>query len=264
MAHHLISEVEANHIINPAVCLADPNCAGDPEDAVILPTQNGFDNNLNPTGQPSNFPYGAFNANIGVPLVASYGQQSSFGNSNYNAFQATINKSLSHGLTFLLAYTYSHSLDNGSSFENSGFGGVAGPGLNPFNFHDNYGDSAFDARHRMVLSYTYNIPSLQHIAHWIPSRVADGWRFGGITTFQGGFPIYAVEGDGQVGDLQRATGSSISARIDRTKLHRSSWSILVRTLLRQVSTRFGTQARSPLKRSDSSAMCTAERSMRSA
>ena len=197
VAHHLISEVESNHIINPAVCLADPNCAGDPEDAVILPTQNGFDNNLNPTGQPSNFPYGAFNANIGVPLVASYGTQSSFGNSNYNAFQASINKSLSHGLTFLLAYTYSHSLDNGSSFENSGFGGVAGPGLNPFNFHDNYGDSAFDARHRMVLSYTYNIPSLQHIAHWIPSRIADGWRFGGITTFQGGFPIYPVEGDGQ-------------------------------------------------------------------
>ena len=67
-----------------------------------------------------------------VPLVAS-AEQSSFGNSNYNSLQVTANKQMSHGLTFLAAYTYSHSLDIGSSFEGSGFGGLSGPGLSPFN-----------------------------------------------------------------------------------------------------------------------------------
>jgi hypothetical protein len=176
VAHHLIAETEVNHVINPANCLADPACAADSNNAVTLASQQ------------SNFPYPG-------TTFASVGQQSSFGNSNYNSLQVTANKQMSHGLTFLAAYTYSHSLDIGSSFEGSGFGGLSGPGLSPFNTHLNYGDSAFDARHRLVASYTYDIPSLQRIAPWLPSRVASGWRFGGITTFQGGFPIYPVEGD---------------------------------------------------------------------
>ena len=43
-------------------------------------------------------------------------------------------------------------------FENSGFGGQA-RGYNQYDPALNYGDSAFDARHRFVFSPIYNIPN---------------------------------------------------------------------------------------------------------
>jgi hypothetical protein len=109
-------------------------------------------------------------------------------NSNYNALQVSAEKHLSHGLQFRAAYTWSHSLDDGSSFEDLGSGFRAS---DPFNRHNDYGDSIYDARQRFVLSYTYNIPSVRHFSAFqrIPSRLTDGWRMTGITTFQSGFPI---------------------------------------------------------------------------
>jgi len=50
-------------------------------------------------------------------VFASVGEQSTFLHSKYNSFQATVEKSLSHGLSLRSAYTYAHALDNGSSFE---------------------------------------------------------------------------------------------------------------------------------------------------
>jgi len=100
--------------------------------------------------------------------------------------QVSANKSLSHGLTFLAAYTYSHSIDNGSSFENSTGGGSI-PGINPFIPGLDYADSEFDARHRFVVSYTYAIPG-PHSG--LLNRVLGGWSLNGITTLQGGFPIF--------------------------------------------------------------------------
>jgi hypothetical protein len=46
----------------------------------------------------------------------------SLGNSHYHSLQASVNKRLSHGLQFLASYTYSHSIDDASGFENSSFG----------------------------------------------------------------------------------------------------------------------------------------------
>ncbi|HXH49772.1 MAG TPA: carboxypeptidase-like regulatory domain-containing protein [Terriglobia bacterium] len=122
------------------------------------------------------------------PLVfGSVGQQSTDANSNYNALQVTLNKHTTHGLTFLATYTWSHSLDIGSSFENVGSFGE----LNPFDRQSNYGDSTYDARNVFVASYTYEIPSVRHFNAFskFPGRLTDGWRVSGFTIFQGGFPI---------------------------------------------------------------------------
>jgi len=98
-----------------------------------------------------------------------------------------LNKHTSHGLTFLATYTWSHSLDTISSFEN--VGGFSEP--NPFNRSTNYGDSSYDARQRFVISYDYQVPSIRRFSGFsvLPSRLTDGWRLAGYTTFQGGFPI---------------------------------------------------------------------------
>ncbi len=110
------------------------------------------------------------------------------GNSNYNSLQASLTKRLSHGLLFQLSYTYSHSIDNSSGFEDSfgqGFRAVS-----PYNFAAYRGDSAFDARHRLVFSYDYELPHLtKNWNNTFSKYVLNGWRFAGVTTFQAGFPF---------------------------------------------------------------------------
>ena len=61
-------------------------------------------------------------------------------------------KANTHGFVFQLSYTYAHALDDGSSFENSGFGSNGVRGYNQFNKALNYGDSQYDVRHRLVFA----------------------------------------------------------------------------------------------------------------
>jgi hypothetical protein len=149
--------------VNPT-CAADPNCGY---------FSLGFT-------EPGTFPNN--------PLVfASVGQQATDGNSNYNALQIAVTKKTTHGLDFQSSYTWSHSLDNGSSLENVGRG--AAP--NPWNYASNYGDSGYDARQRFVIGYSYALPSIRSYQAFsgVPSRLVEGWRIAGDTTLQTGFPI---------------------------------------------------------------------------
>ncbi|MGA8619282.1 MAG: carboxypeptidase-like regulatory domain-containing protein [Candidatus Sulfotelmatobacter sp.] len=120
------------------------------------------------------------------PVV--YGQfgvfASSF-NSNYNSLQAQINRHMSTGLQFQVAYTWSRSFDYTSNFENSGFNG---PGFNPWNFAQNYGPSANDAPQRLVVNYIYTLPFYRLAGHRM-RMLTDGWTLSGIGTFQHGFPV---------------------------------------------------------------------------
>jgi hypothetical protein len=123
----------------------------------------------------------------GELYFGSVGQQATDGDSKYNSLQASLNKRISHGLSFLLSYTYSHAMDDGSSFENSAFGTR---GTNPFINSLNWGNSAFDARQRFVASYDYELPVPHALTtNSAMSRVFKGWRVAGNTTFQTGFPI---------------------------------------------------------------------------
>jgi hypothetical protein len=182
VGHRLLLAYELNPGINAAGCAADPACAAD----------RVFQN----VDYPNNFSYPG-------NVFGSVGNIASVGNSNYNAFQASVNKHTSHGLQFLASYTWSHAMDNGSGFENAGFGGGGFGGFgslrgtNPFNRSLDYGPSIYDATHRFVFSYTYELPSVRHFSSldWVPSRLADGWRINGITTFQSGFPLDVVNTD---------------------------------------------------------------------
>jgi len=180
---HELGVIDQNPGIDPAACLADPVCVTNKRlQREVLPTDFRY-SATNPTD------IGKFGP---VPVFGGIGQMSTFLNSNYNSLQVSANKALSHGLDFLVSYTYSHSLDYGSSFENASFGPR---GVNPFNIAAGYGDSSFDARHRLVVSYDYRIPGIEHLSamHWMPSRVGDGWHLSGITTLQTGFPIFTSD-----------------------------------------------------------------------
>ena len=75
---------------------------------------------------------------------------------------------------FNLAYTYSHGLDNASGLESSGFNG-RGYNWVPGYQYLSYGDSDYDARHRFVALYVYQIPSAICATTLLPARRwADG------------------------------------------------------------------------------------------
>lgn len=189
-AHRLLMAYELNPGINPAGCAANPKCVAT--------------RNFQPVEFPGNFIYPG-------NVFSSIGDVATVGNSNYNSFQASVNKHFTHGLQFLAAYTWSHALDDGSGFENSGFGGNGAGGfgstrsMNPFNREAaDYGNSIYDATQRLVISYVYELPSVRRFNafHWMPSRITDGWQMSGITTFQSGFPLDVVDSN-----LPSLTGS---------------------------------------------------------
>ncbi|HKD81788.1 MAG TPA: carboxypeptidase regulatory-like domain-containing protein [Candidatus Angelobacter sp.] len=123
---------------------------------------------------------------LGDPAFGSWGTQFTDGTSDYNSMQINITKGMTHGLQLITSYTWSRSIDNGSGFENSGFGTR---GTNPFFPNLNVGDSAQDARQRLVLGYIYAVPSLKNHFNWATDKVFGGWKVSGISTFQSGFPI---------------------------------------------------------------------------
>ena len=170
-AENLITSYTFNPI-TPAglqACLADPTCT----------TSKG--RQFLPLNHPDYYP------NPG-DIWGSGGQITNGGYSNYNSLQVTVDKRISHGLSFLSAYTFSHSLDVSSSFEDTAF--QAAGGVDPYgNFGRDYGNSAFDARHRWVFSFNYEIPSLKHLWSAAPGPIFDGWRINGINAVQTGFPI---------------------------------------------------------------------------
>jgi len=173
MGHRLTKVVEANPAGNAsgnAICLATPGC-------------NSF-NNFQTAPQSFRFPQ--VNAG-GVLTFGSVGMQETTGNSNYNSLQIVADKRISHGLTFRATYTYSHSLDSASSFEDL----QGTPGADPFDPHRDYGNSLFDARNRFVLSYSYDLPKTRF--NGFLGRLLNGYRITGITTLQAGFPVSIYE-----------------------------------------------------------------------
>ena len=119
----------------------------------------------------------------------SVGTQFTDGTSSYHSMQVNLTKGMTHGLQLITSYTWSHAVDNGSGFENSGFGGNGRVGINILRPDLNKGDSGNDARQRLVVGYVYAIPSLHHIVNALPDRIFGGWKLTGITTFQTGFPF---------------------------------------------------------------------------
>ena len=138
---------------------------------------------------PANTTWGSIDPNTGLTGFTSIGEDTSSGSASYNALQVSIEKAYTHGLSFQLSYTFSHALDNGSSFEGSGFGGSNGRGYNQYQPGLNYGNSSFDARQRLVFAPIYTTPIL-HGSNWYsPMNLCfSGWQMSGITTVATGFP----------------------------------------------------------------------------
>src|SRR4029078_7557010 len=135
-AHHLLLIYSANPG-NPALCLAlskpsavapgTQTCGPFAEDATYVTA----------SGQTVEGTRGPFGSNF-----SNNDFQGSFGNSSYNAFQTSVRHS-GRQLDLMLAYTFSKSIDQGSS--------ISDP-ANPFNYKATRALSAWDLTHNLVIT----------------------------------------------------------------------------------------------------------------
>lgn len=117
--------------------------------------------------------------------------------SSYHSLQTKVEKRMSDGLSFIAAYTWSHTIDNG---------GASGTGIGGGNIQNNHnlaaekGNALFDIRHRMVISYSYELPLGAGRAIDLTGAadaILGGWQLAGITTFASG-QAFTPESSGDI------------------------------------------------------------------
>lgn len=128
------------------------------------------------------------------PAISDVSYFTTDGLSEYYAFQLTVNKRFSNGISAILGYTWSHSIDD-VPLEFGG--GSSGPQpQDPRNIAAERGNSITDMRHRLTLSYLWELPfgngkrflDRHGVADW----VLGGWQMNGILTVQTGLPFSPV------------------------------------------------------------------------
>jgi len=137
-----------------------------------------------PPGLPGPLSYGL--SSLAVQGFGVHAVESS-GNSNYNSLQAGVTKQFSHGLQFLAAYTYGHSLDDYSGDPT----GTSDITVVPGNQVDlkNHASSDFDRRHRLVFSGIYDLPTFYKGDSAFARQAANGWELATIFVVQSGTPF---------------------------------------------------------------------------
>lgn len=140
-------------------------------------------NAANPYNQREAVANGA-NANLYRQYLgfADINQEETTTNASYNALQAGVRVENKHGFTVLLAYTWSHEIDDVSS-DLSGLS-------NPFNTAYDRGSGSLDQRSIFNASYIYALPFFQHNGSYLERTGLGGWEISGITEIHTGAPQY--------------------------------------------------------------------------
>jgi hypothetical protein len=133
---------------------------------------------------------GAAPARRPYPNLADADGNHNEASSHYHSLQLTGEKRFSKGLAFLVAYTWSHAIDTASE-DNGG-----GP-QNAYNLAADKGNSDFDIRQRLVLSWTYQLPvghdrRYFNGAKGVADAIIGGWQLAGIETFMTGYMYNAT------------------------------------------------------------------------
>ncbi len=169
--HHILGVVSTNPG-NQALCLAltQPD-----EVAPGSPTCGPFSEGARITSSS-----GRVYEGTRVGLGPNYGEvtaQKTIANSDYNALEANL-RYVGQKSDFLLAYTYSKSIDLGSNL---------GEQLNPLDLQATRAISAWDMRHNFVASYHANLPF--DLLFKRSDRLTEGWSLAGTVRFSTGFPV---------------------------------------------------------------------------
>jgi hypothetical protein len=132
-------------------------------------------------------------------------------NSSYNALQIGVSRYFG-GLNGSLAYTYGHSIDNGS---NGAYG--ATEIINSYNLRQSKASSNFDERHILAASLVYDIPFFTRPG--LLHSALGGWQFSNLTIFQTGTPFSVIntlvaDNAGTGNSFASSQGSSVQSYPD--------------------------------------------------
>ena len=141
----------------------------------------------------------------------------STGSSNYNSLQARFEKRFSKGLQFQASYTWAHSLDIASNAN-------LGPTQNNSDFRDfripqqEYGNSDFDVRNRLVINSIYELPigRGKHFlgdAQGFVNQVVGGWQVANIISISSGNWYTVLDSNGNFANADGGAGG-VSQRPD--------------------------------------------------
>lgn len=128
---------------------------------------------------------GTLNANLYriFPGYSSINQEENETNFDYHSLQAGLRVENRHGLTTMIAYTWSHNIDEVSNDLN----GLS----NPFNpKYDRGSDTSFDMRNNINVSYVYALPFFLKSSSTAARELMGGWSISGITSAHSGIPQY--------------------------------------------------------------------------
>lgn len=141
----------------------------------------------------------------------------SLAHSSYHALQTKFRKRYSNGLQFLLAYTFSKTIDDVSSV--AGFLGDQNPGYTNNNRRDlDRSLSANHIPHNLTFNYQWELPFgkgralLNHGG--VVNQIVGGWIVNGITSLQSGSPISIASRNNTTasqGGAQRPDSTGISS-----------------------------------------------------
>jgi hypothetical protein len=122
--------------------------------------------------------------NTVFPNFGAIDTLSSVGWANYHSLQAILKSTDFHGLTTQVSFTWSHNMDTAS--EVSDFFGTSGfVPQDATNLRGSYGNSEFDQRRSLVITYIYAIPT-RKIGSKVAASVLKNWQISGTTTYRDG------------------------------------------------------------------------------
>jgi hypothetical protein len=173
---HHIPAVVSNNPANQALCLrlsqpsqvapGSPTCGPFAEDGLITSASGHL--------------YHGVRDGIGSNYQEDTWQQT-IENSSFNALETNL-RYVGKRSNFLLGYTYSKSIDQGSDL---------GEQLNPLNHGATRALSAWDMRHNFVGSFQVNLPFDLLSGH--NNRWTEGWSIVGIARFSTGLPVTLLD-----------------------------------------------------------------------
>jgi hypothetical protein len=113
------------------------------------------------------------------------------GKSHYNAFQASLDQRMTHGLQFRVAYTYSRLMNNGAE---TGLGSGGPPIQNPSDMRDLYTVSQDDVPQILALGWVYQLPFgngkwIGGSSTGVVNKLIGNWQVSVVQTYQSGRPL---------------------------------------------------------------------------
>ena len=122
-----------------------------------------------------------------------------WGASTYHGLQTQISRSLTNGLQFQGAYTWSHETDNATA---DFFSTVISP-RRPQDFRNlpaERGNGLLDHRHRFTFQVSYDVPWFAHDSNWFKKNILGNYQF---------IPVYTYE-TGQWGTVQSGLDANLN------------------------------------------------------